>query len=100
MTVLLVVLTVAVVLLVLAVLLLSLGNWVAGLLLLSMKAGLFNLETLVVALPLLIVLVMAFNTGVDRIRRRSAEYHELQSYAAALRSTACSNEAFSSATSL
>jgi PAS domain S-box-containing protein len=64
------------------------GTSVAGLLLLSMKAGLFNLETLVVALPLLIVLAMAFNTGVERIRRRSAEYDELRSYAAALRSTA------------
>ncbi len=64
------------------------GTSVAGLLLLSTKAGLFNLETLVVALPLLIVLMMAFSTGVERIRRRSAEYNELRSYAAALRSTA------------
>ena len=64
------------------------GTSVAGLLLLSMNAGLFNLETLVVALPLLIVVGMAFSTGVARIRRRSAEYDELRSYAAALRSTA------------
>jgi PAS domain S-box-containing protein len=64
------------------------GASIAGLLLLSMNAGLFTLETLIVALPLLIVLVMAFSTGIERIRRRSAEYDEFRSYAAALRSTA------------
>jgi hypothetical protein len=44
------------------------GTSIAGLLLLSIEAGLFNLETLVVALPLMIVLAMAFTTGVERIR--------------------------------
>lgn len=64
------------------------GTSIAGLLLLSMEAGLFNLETLVIALPLMIVLAMAFTTGIERVRRRSAEFDELRSYAAALRSTA------------
>jgi PAS domain S-box-containing protein len=64
------------------------GTSIAGLLLLSMTAGLFNLQTLLVALPLVIVVAMAFSTGVERIRQRSAEYDELRSYAAALRSTA------------
>jgi PAS domain S-box-containing protein len=64
------------------------GTSVAGLLLLSMQAGLFNVETFLVALPLIVVLGMAFGTAVGRIRRRSAEYDELRSYAAALRSTA------------
>jgi PAS domain S-box-containing protein len=64
------------------------GTSIAGLLLLSRNAGLLTLETLVVALPLVIVLVMAFSTVVDRMRQRSAEYEELRSYAAAVRSTA------------
>ena len=64
------------------------GTSMAGLLLLSMTAGLFNVETLIVALPLGIIIVMAFSTGLERIRRRSAEFDELRSYAAALRSTA------------
>jgi PAS domain S-box-containing protein len=64
------------------------GTSVAGLLLLFMTAGLFTVETLVVAFPLLIVVLLAFSRGVERLRHRSAEYHELRSYAAALRSTA------------
>jgi PAS domain S-box-containing protein len=64
------------------------GTSMAGLLLLSMTAGLFNVETLIVALPLGIIIVMAFSSGLERIRRRSVEFDELRSYAAALRSTA------------
>jgi PAS domain S-box-containing protein len=64
------------------------GTSIAGLLLLLMSAGLANLHTLTLALPLMVVLLVAFRVGVERLRGRSAQLAELRSYAAALRSTA------------
>lgn len=64
------------------------GTSIAGLLLLLMAAGLANLQTLTLALPLMVVLLVAFRIGVERLRERSAQLAELRSYAAALRSTA------------
>ena len=64
------------------------GTSIAALLLLLMAAGLANLTTLAIGLPLVVVLLAAFLTGIERLRQRSARYAKLRSYAAALRSTA------------
>ncbi len=63
------------------------GTSMATLLLLAMTAGLARLETVLVVLPLVTALVIGAGVGVIRLRRRSAEFAELRSYAAALRST-------------
>jgi PAS domain S-box-containing protein len=63
------------------------GTSIAGLVLLMIRAGLATLQTLLVALPLIVALVTAATIGVTRMRRRSAEFAALRSYAAALRST-------------
>jgi len=63
------------------------GTALAGLILLLMAAGLANLATLTLALPLMVVLIIATFTGVERLRGRSAQFARLRSYAAALRST-------------
>jgi PAS domain S-box-containing protein len=63
------------------------GTLIATLFLLAMTTGLARLQTLLVVLPLVIALVVAASIGVDRLRRRSVEFSELRSYAAALRST-------------
>jgi PAS domain S-box-containing protein len=64
------------------------GTSLAGLILLLMAAGLANLTTLTLALPLMVVLLLAVLTGVERLRARSTQFAGLRSYAAALRSTA------------
>jgi PAS domain S-box-containing protein len=64
------------------------GTSIAGLLLLLVAAGLANLQTLTLALPLMVVLLVAFRAGIARLRDRSAHLAELRSYAAALHSTA------------
>jgi len=64
------------------------GTSFAGLILLLMAAGLANLTTLTLALPLMLVLLFAVLTGVEQLRERSAQVARLRSYAAALRSTA------------
>jgi PAS domain S-box-containing protein len=64
------------------------GTAIAGLLLLLMAAGLANLTTLMLLLPLVVVLLIAVLTGAELLRQRSAQFARLQSYAAALRSTA------------
>jgi PAS domain S-box-containing protein len=63
------------------------GTSMATLVLLAMTAGLARLQTILVVLPLLTALVIGAGLGVIRLRRRSAEFAELRSYAAALRST-------------
>jgi PAS domain S-box-containing protein len=64
------------------------GTSIAGLILLLMAAGLANRATLTLALPLVVVVLGAVLTGVERLRARSAQFARLRSYAAALRSTA------------
>jgi PAS domain S-box-containing protein len=64
------------------------GTSLAGLLLLVIAAGLANLHTLAIVLPLVAVLLLAVLTGVAWLRERSTQFAELRSYAAALRSTA------------
>jgi PAS domain S-box-containing protein len=64
------------------------GASIAGLLLLLMSAGLANLTTFTLGLPLVVVLLAAFLAGIERLRKRSARFAKLRSYAAALRSTA------------
>jgi PAS domain S-box-containing protein len=64
------------------------GASIAGLILLLMAAGLANLTTLTLALPLMVVLLAAVVAGAAQIRERSAQFARLRSYAAALRSTA------------
>jgi PAS domain S-box-containing protein len=64
------------------------GTSIAGLILLLMAGGLANLATLTLALPLIVVLLVALLTGVEQLRARSAQFANLRSYAAALRSTA------------
>jgi PAS domain S-box-containing protein len=63
------------------------GASIAGLILLVMAAGLANLSTLTLALPSMVVLVVAVAAGVEQLRERSAQFARLRSYAAALRST-------------
>ena len=63
------------------------GTTIATLFLLAMTTGLARLQTVLVVLPLVIALVVGASIGVTRLRRRSAEFAELRSYAAALRST-------------
>ncbi len=63
------------------------GTSIATLFLLAMTAGLARLETVLVVLPLVTALVIGASIGVIRVRRRSEEFAELRSYAAALRST-------------
>ncbi len=63
------------------------GTSAATLFLLAMTTGLARLETVLVVLPLVTALVIGAGVGVIRLRRRSAEFAELRSYAAALRST-------------
>ncbi len=63
------------------------GTFIATLFLLAMTAGLAKLQTVLVVLPLVIALVVGAGVGLSRLRRRSAEFAELRSYAAALRST-------------
>ena len=63
------------------------GTSMATLFLLAMTAGFARLETVLVVLPLVTALVIGAAVGVIRLRRRSAEFAELRSYAAALRST-------------
>jgi PAS domain S-box-containing protein len=64
------------------------GASMAGLLVLLMAARLANLQTLTLALPLVVVLLVAFLNGFERLRVRSAYVAVLKLYAAALRSTA------------
>jgi PAS domain S-box-containing protein len=64
------------------------GTSIAGLLLLLRAAGLANLTTFALGLPLVLVLLVAVLTGIERLRQRSADFAKLRSYAAALRSTA------------
>jgi PAS domain S-box-containing protein len=64
------------------------GTSIAGLVLLLMAARLATLTTLTLALPLVVVLLVALFSGAERLRQRSAQFARLQSYAAALRSTA------------
>jgi PAS domain S-box-containing protein len=64
------------------------GTSIAALLLLFMSAGLANLTTFTLGLPLVVVLLAAFLTGIERLRQRSARFAKQRSYAAALRSTA------------
>ena len=64
------------------------GTSIAGLILLLMAAGLANRATLTLALPLVVLVLVAVLTGVERLRARSAQFARLRSYAAALRSTA------------
>jgi PAS domain S-box-containing protein len=64
------------------------GASMAGLLVLLMAARLANLQTLTLALPLVVVLLVAFLNGFERLRVRSAHVAVLKLYAAALRSTA------------
>jgi len=61
---------------------------IAGLILLLMAAGLANRASLTLALPMVVVVLAAVLTGVERLRARSAQFARLRSYAAALRSTA------------
>ena len=63
------------------------GTTIATLFLLAMTTGLARLQTVLVVLPLVAALVVGASIGVTRLRRRSAEFAELRSYAAALRST-------------
>jgi PAS domain S-box-containing protein len=63
------------------------GTTIATLFLLAMTTGLARLQTVLVVLPLVTALVVGASVGVTRLRRRSAEFAELRSYAAALRST-------------
>jgi PAS domain S-box-containing protein len=63
------------------------GTTVATLFLLAMTTGLARLQTVLVVAPFVIALVVSASIGVARLRRRSAEFAELRSYAAALRST-------------
>jgi PAS domain S-box-containing protein len=64
------------------------GTSIAALLLLLMSAGLANLTTFTLGLPLVVVLLAAFLSGIERLRQRSARFAKQRSYAAALRSTA------------
>ena len=63
------------------------GTTIATLFLLAMTTGFARLQTVLVVLPLVTALVVGATVGVTRLRRRSAEFAELRSYAAALRST-------------
>jgi PAS domain S-box-containing protein len=63
------------------------GTAIAGLLLLVIGAGLADLRTLTIVLPLVAVLLFGVLTGAAWLRGRSAQFAELRSYAAALRST-------------
>jgi PAS domain S-box-containing protein len=60
----------------------------AGLLLVVSMAGLATLQTLVIALPVLLIAGLGLKRGVDHLRERSAQHEVLRSYEAALRSTA------------
>jgi PAS domain S-box-containing protein len=60
----------------------------AGLLLVVSAAGLATLQTLVIALPVLLIAGLGLKRGVDHLRERSAQHAVLRSYEAALRSTA------------
>src|SRR5206468_12210145 len=55
------------------------GASIAGLILLLMAAGLANLATLTLALPLMVVLLVAVVAGVQRLRERSAQFARLRS---------------------
>jgi PAS domain S-box-containing protein len=63
------------------------GTSIAGLLLIMMAAGLANLSTLTIGLPMVVLLLVAFLNGAERVRQRSDQFAKLRSYAAALRST-------------
>jgi PAS domain S-box-containing protein len=63
------------------------GTSIAALLLSLIAAGLADVSTLTVGLPLIMLLALLL-TGAERLRQRSAQVAELRSYAAALRSTA------------
>jgi PAS domain S-box-containing protein len=60
----------------------------AGLLLVLSGAGLATLQTLVIALPVLLIASIGLKRGVEHLRERNAQYAVLRSYEAALRSTA------------
>jgi PAS domain S-box-containing protein len=64
------------------------GASIASLLVLLMAARVAGLEAITLVLPLLVLLFVAFNAAVERLKERGAHITELKSYAAALRSTA------------
>ena len=64
------------------------GTAIAGLFLVMMSAGFAHLMTLVLGVPLALVLFVAVLQGIERMRRRSAQFAELRLFAAALHSTA------------
>jgi PAS domain S-box-containing protein len=66
----------------------SVATSFAGLLLVLSAAGLATLQTLLIALPAILIASVGLKRGVDHLRERSAQHAVLQSYEAALRSTA------------
>ena len=64
------------------------GTALAGLLLLVIGTGLAGPAKVAIALPLFAVVLFAVLTGVAWLQGRSAQFAELRSYAAALKSTA------------
>jgi hypothetical protein len=64
------------------------GTALAGLLLLVIGSGLAGPAMVAIALPLFAVVLFAVLTGVTSLQGRSAQFAELRSYAAALKSTA------------
>jgi PAS domain S-box-containing protein len=60
----------------------------AGLLLILSESGLATLQTLLIALPAILIAGLGLKQGADHLRERSEKHATLRSYEAALRSTA------------
>ena len=60
----------------------------AGLLLILSESGLATLQTLLIALPAILIASLGLKQGAERLRERSEKHAILRSYEAALRSTA------------
>jgi PAS domain S-box-containing protein len=66
----------------------SVATSFAGLLLILSESGLATLQTLLIALPAILIAGLGLKQGADHLRERSEKHAILRSYEAALRSTA------------